>query len=310
MSRSYSTQDVRAQESFDYWQDLVENTYVSSTNNKNLTEGKFSGELKVKSLGARALITRIKSTPMEYRETLEGKRTDDYFICLSLCPKAHLSQNDQTSTQLAGDIVLYDNRLPFCYSFPEGDNQIVISLPHAVLTEQLPDVELYLNKTLSSCSPLGRFVGTMIQQAWENDELEEIFGDQILNAILALLKAAYHAATPSTLGEVQQYRRDTLTLAKQYIQNHLGETSLSVETISLQLHMSARTLSRLFSRDNTSVMRWVWQQRLQACHRVLLSQQDTPISDIAYQFGFSNLSHFNKLFKDKYGITPTELRQQ
>lgn len=310
MGRSYSTQDVRAQETFDYWQSLVENTYVSSTNNKNLTEGDFSGELAVKSLGKSALISRIRSTPLEYQETSDGKRTDDYFICLSLCPKAHLSQGGQISTQLEGDIVIYDNRLPFCYSFPEGDNQIVIALPHSVFTKQIPDIELYLNKTLRSSSPLGKFVGTMIEQAWESDEMEEIFGDQIMTAILTLLKTAYQADAPSTSREVQRYRRDTLTLAKQYIQTHLGDTSLSVETISQQLHMSARTLSRLFSRDNTSVMRWVWQQRLQACHRMLLSQKDTAISDIAYQFGFSNLPHFNKLFKEKYGLTPTELRQQ
>ena len=36
MGRSYSTQDIRAQDSFDYWNEIVENTYASSSANKNL----------------------------------------------------------------------------------------------------------------------------------------------------------------------------------------------------------------------------------------------------------------------------------
>lgn len=40
MGRSYSTRDVRAQESFEYWQNLAGSTYSAT----NLTEGDFQGE--------------------------------------------------------------------------------------------------------------------------------------------------------------------------------------------------------------------------------------------------------------------------
>ncbi len=73
MGRSYSTRDVRAQESFEYWQNLVGSTYSAFTRNTNLTEGDFQGELSVKSLGRSALITRIFSTPMEYHEKEASK---------------------------------------------------------------------------------------------------------------------------------------------------------------------------------------------------------------------------------------------
>lgn len=43
MGRSFSTQDIRAQDGFDYWNEIVENTYTyaSSSINKNLTKGEF-----------------------------------------------------------------------------------------------------------------------------------------------------------------------------------------------------------------------------------------------------------------------------
>ncbi|WP_323877444.1 AraC family transcriptional regulator [Aeromonas caviae] len=310
MGRSYSTQDVRAQDSFDYWNELVENTYASSSENKNLTEGHFDGELSVKSLGSSALITRIKSTPMEYKETYSGKRTDDYFLCLSLCPQALLTQNGMSSIQLENDIVVYDNNLPFNYLFPDGDNQIVISVPHVVMRQHIPGIKNYLNKTLNGTSPLGKLITTMIQETWELDELEEVYGDRVLSTILTLLNIAFDAAEPTSIKAVKNYKRDKLALAKEYIQANLGDSTLTVEKISQQLHMSARTLSRLFTRENSSMMRWLWLQRLKACHRALLFKPELPISEIAYEYGFSNLSHFNKLFKETYNMTPSDLRHK
>lgn len=41
----------------------------------------------------------------------------------------------------------------------------------------------------------------------------------------------------------------------------------------------------------------------------LLSDTPASISSIAIQMGFSNRTHFYKLFRDKYGITPGEYRE-
>jgi AraC-like DNA-binding protein len=34
----------------------------------------------------------------------------------------------------------------------------------------------------------------------------------------------------------------------------------------------------------------------------------TPIADIAHAVGYTNISHFNKLFKEEYGCTPGMFR--
>ncbi len=309
MGRSYSTRDVRAQESFEYWQNLVGSTYTAFTKNTNLTEGEFQGELSVKSLGRSALITRIHSTPMEYHEMEEASYTDDYFICLSLCPYAQLTQNGITSEQFSGDMVIYDNNQPFSYRFPEGDNQIVISVPHFVFNAEVNSFSALLNKTLKSDSPLGSFVSSMIQQAWESEEQEDIYGDKMLSAILSILSSAFEAASPEGNQAALRDKRDNLSLVQQFIVENMEDPTLSVESISQQFHMSSRTLSRLFSKENTSVMRWVWQQRIKASYKTLVTNLDIPVSEVAYQHGFSNMSHFSKMFKETYGITPSQLRQ-
>jgi AraC-like DNA-binding protein len=47
--------------------------------------------------------------------------------------------------------------------------------------------------------------------------------------------------------------------------------------------------------------------RLDHARRLLLASDDS-ISTIAYAVGFSNLSHFNRLFRRVYGRPPSEMR--
>lgn len=76
--------------------------------------------------------------------------------------------------------------------------------------------------------------------------------------------------------------------------------------------MCGRSLSA-FKRDfeeqfNTTPGRWLLERRLQEAE-VLLNNTSKPISDIAFELGFENLSHFSKAFKNRYGRSPANFRQ-
>ena len=51
--------------------------------------------------------------------------------------------------------------------------------------------------------------------------------------------------------------------------------------------------------------------RLQDCIRELQQRgpQARPITDIALSWGFSNLSHFSRVFRGHTGLSPSEFRQ-
>ncbi len=91
------------------------------------------------------------------------------------------------------------------------------------------------------------------------------------------------------------------------------EAELSGKTLGElagQLHCSERHFSRLFREEFGVPLRARQiELRLQRA-RQLLADLDAKIINVAYESGFRHLGLFNAMFKKRYGVTPSEWRQQ
>jgi AraC-like DNA-binding protein len=101
----------------------------------------------------------------------------------------------------------------------------------------------------------------------------------------------------------------TLLRAKGVVARRAGDVQLTVSKISAELNISPGYLNRLFASEGTSVMRYLFSQRLKRAEQLL---KQTPkhriqIQEIAFQCGFSSAAHFSRLFKQHYGITPRDV---
>jgi AraC-like DNA-binding protein len=95
-----------------------------------------------------------------------------------------------------------------------------------------------------------------------------------------------------------------------YVQLHLRDPALSVDAIARALNCSRRHLYNAFAGEGESIAAYIQRQRLQACIRDLQQQgpHARPITDIALSWGFGNLSHFSRVFRDHTGKSPSEFR--
>lgn len=94
------------------------------------------------------------------------------------------------------------------------------------------------------------------------------------------------------------------------IERHLPDASFSIEQLAALVHMSKRQLQRDFSDNGTTFTRLLNERRMKlvASHlgRSARMNQRPAISDLAYRAGFSDLSHFNRGFRQFYGTTPSD----
>ncbi len=94
-----------------------------------------------------------------------------------------------------------------------------------------------------------------------------------------------------------------------YISHHLNQ-ELSPEILARYLGLSRAYLLHLFPATiGKSLMKYIQEQRLDAAKNMLL-YSERSIQQVADYFQFKNQSHFAKLFRENFGMTPTEYRRQ
>ena len=103
-----------------------------------------------------------------------------------------------------------------------------------------------------------------------------------------------------------------LNVALDYIATHFADPELSLTKVAGCLRISPRYLQRLLESSGTSFMARVTELRLKRALTVLTAQGESKIriSDVALQAGFSDISHFNRLFRSHFGATPSDVRAQ
>ncbi len=118
------------------------------------------------------------------------------------------------------------------------------------------------------------------------------------------LRAEVMSSAPTV--EVMSEDERFLVRVKEKILERLSDEQLSVESLADDIGISRVHLYRKVSGlTGLSVNELIRKLRLQRAAQ-LLEQQWGPVSQVAYEVGFSNLSYFSKVFKEEYGVLPSE----
>ena len=118
------------------------------------------------------------------------------------------------------------------------------------------------------------------------------------------------------LGAIADYLRmsrsgDTTTQirkAKRYIDNHLGDSSLSMQQVVDEFAMSASYFSTEFRKTvGYTFTEYLTMARIQRAGE-LLRHSKLKVCEVAEPLGYENTTYFSTLFKRQYGVTPKQYR--
>ena len=85
---------------------------------------------------------------------------------------------------------------------------------------------------------------------------------------------------------------------------------LSLEEMASYTGRSLSTFKRDFRKySELTPQRWIIRRRLEAACELLRTSQ-LKVSEVCGKVGFKNLSHFSKIYKERYGMAPTEMRAE
>ena len=101
-----------------------------------------------------------------------------------------------------------------------------------------------------------------------------------------------------------------LSEIKSDIAANLSGGDISVADIAQRQRVTPRYVQMLFENEGTTFTEFTRNARLNRAYRMLRDPRfaDHSISTIAFEAGFSDLSYFNKVFRRRFGRTPSDVR--
>ena len=209
------------------------------------------------------------------------------------------------------DWTLIDTKQPLGYTITSPEIEaFVIMLPRASDAEIAALCERGVARQSNCRWGLSRVLHALVNESF--GEIRRLPGSSGRRLGAAIATMAWDALreeieTPPLIGR----REDLPTRVKAYIEAKLADPELSVEQIAHACGISVRGLHRHFAEDPAgSVSRYVWQRRLIRCAEALRdpSRAHLSITDVCFSYGFSSSSHFSRLFKDRFGVSPIQYR--
>ncbi|MDH6231758.1 AraC-like DNA-binding protein [Mesorhizobium soli] len=102
-----------------------------------------------------------------------------------------------------------------------------------------------------------------------------------------------------------------LKLVQRDIRDRLSNPGLHIDAVARRQGVSPRYIQHLFASEGTTFTDFVRDCRLDLAFRLLQERGEAPstITGIAYDVGFSDLSSFSRAFRQRFNVTPSEIRR-
>ncbi len=299
---------------FDSWHQSTCRDF-STTECENIHNPEFRGVVKSWRSGSIALgdITansRDSDMPL-VRRTSDIRRDprDHIMICTVKHGRIDLLQSDRGVTIRPGDVVLYDQSNAFKMNFVGNVQGLVAAIPRSQAVGRLSRVSELTARKVPVNSQGGRFTRLILDQLQPNTALHDNnLAEKVEASALDLIFSSIdHTFRADDFVEISHKERQLRDVQRFMIKN-LTNAELSIGLICTNQGISARSLNRLFGGLGTTPMRWLWQERLNRAHMVLSKDPHVSVTNLALDFGFSDVSHFSKAFKRTFGVAPSSVK--
>jgi AraC-like DNA-binding protein len=305
------TRTVGPEERFEFWVEGAHTVFFPLKCRRVGDDAQpFSGFVRRHLLGPIA-VTQVVTQPTTISRThADIISHDPQSIGFSYVRRGSMvfSQRGRQTRVLPGEIFINDESSPMVLQTPEDTEQLVLQAPRALFGREAIWAKENAGRIVSPAltrALLAPLITGLIDGLAAGDVHEDHAA--VGEGILDLMRAA--CREPAT-GVDAAPARTRMTQVKRYIDEHIGDPTLSSDTIAAANFMSLRTLQKLFKAEDCTVSGWIRERRLAGARRDLRDPHlaDLPVARIADAWGLPNPGHFSRLFRAEFGVSPRDSR--
>ena len=308
----FSTDDISPPHRLAVWREALFQTQFN-IDIEPISDSPFRARAMVRTLpGLRVLSGR--SSPATYQRMTKRVVSDD--VALSFGNEVHVSArpNGREARIETGDAFLLPCGDCASIRVPHESQFTSVRLPRAALAGNVTNLEDAYCRRIPRDTPalvlLKRYLALLDEEtaALTDPSLQHSAVTHVYDLLAKTLGATPDAAA---LADGRGVRATRMKMIKGDSARHLTTARLSVHTIAARQNVSPRYVQRLFDECGSTFTEYVMEQRLERAHRLLSDPRlrDHTMTAIAFASGFSDLSHFQRRFRRRYGTPPSDLRR-
>ncbi|MBY6058828.1 helix-turn-helix domain-containing protein [Leisingera daeponensis] len=272
---------------------------------------RFDGRLRRTSLGHVGL-SRLTSDPVNYerrRAHIREAREEEYLITLPRVSTVEFRQLGRDVRCDPGGFIIERGDEPYRFMYEKPNDLYVLKVGRKALEERVRQPDRFCARVFDATSGTAGLFATMVEQAQlQSGSLAVAAAETVGRHLLELLGLMIDEASDASTSSVSTVRAAHIARAEKFIRTNLKNPDLSPDLIAESCGISKRYLHDLFKDVNGTVSQQIRDQRLVAARDRLAATPGLAIAEVAYRFGFSDQAQFSRLFKTKFGMTPTDFK--
>ena len=305
---------LNGQEKFSHWQDQW-NAVYGSVDHQRADDRPFTVNFEFVPIGAAGIgqldgsIDRIERSQRD----VASDGADNFCVALHSGRSDIISiQNGQEATISRDTAVLLTAEPGEVLRGPEN-GWYAINISRARLLALVPNADDLIGKPLDASSPalrhLGRYVEFLMGLKQDGDPALDRHIETMLVDLVALALGA--RGDPSEIAVTRGLRAARLHDVLAAIKSGFHDPEFSSQSVAQRLGLSRRYVNDLLAESGSGFAERVLEIRLHEARVMLLdaAHDRLKVSEIAWTCGFNEVPYFNRRFRRRFGMTPTDLRE-
>jgi AraC-like DNA-binding protein len=243
---------------------------------------------------------------------LVGDGNDNLILVINIAGQSQFRQIGREALVASHEGILIANAEHGSGIYPTASRHLTISVPRQTILPVVSDPEAL------ACRPLPRseVLRLLISYVQSTDSLgldSPGLGQAFATHLQDLMALAIGATSDGEeVARGRGLRAARLAAIKLDIGRSLGRNDLSIGALALRHGVTTRYIQKLFESDGATFTEYVIERRLLEARRMLTDPRFAGhgIGDIALKAGFGDLPYFTRSFRRRFGMTPSDAREQ
>lgn len=309
---TFNVAEIREEERFDLWKDSI-STIFSVDAGSDIRKHNFYAHLDAYMFG-NVFLARTESRGQEWSRTSAEIAKDgmDHYMIQYFEEGAMFFEHKSRQKKLGTGCLIVFDLARQCASQTNDFANVSLVVARHELEPYLREPDNQHLRVLSVGDPLTDLLYTHMKTLNNTvDSMSLNQASEVNSATIALIAACLNGSLNTDYDDAIASPLAATIHVKRVIERHLADADLSAEQLAQLSGVSRSKLYTIFA-PYGGVKAYVRDCRLRNAMTQLMDphQLHRPISEIGFSLGFASESAFSRAFKQKYNMTPRDVRQK